>query len=93
LKFQEVAKPQALKLSLKMAAKTWRQFRFHLRRDFIRNGLEPFTRHTIIVLEQWKEFMKQEVLTPKIGTGKRLTCEPNLAEEHHSAGGFPQSIR
>jgi hypothetical protein len=33
------------------------------------------------------------LLTPKIGTGKRLTCEPNLAEEHHSAGGFPQSIR
>jgi hypothetical protein len=27
------------------------------------------------------------LLTPKIGTGKRLTCEPNLAEEHHSAGG------
>jgi hypothetical protein len=34
-----------------------------------------------------------KLLTPKIGTGKRLTCEPNLAEEHHSAGGFPQSIR
>jgi hypothetical protein len=29
----------------------------------------------------------------KIGTGKRLTCEPNLAEEHHSARGFPQRIR
>jgi hypothetical protein len=25
--------------------------------------------------------------------GKRLTCELNLAEEHHSAEGFPQSIR
>jgi hypothetical protein len=34
-----------------------------------------------------------KVLTPKIGTGKRLTCESNLAEEHHSSGGFPQSIR
>jgi hypothetical protein len=33
------------------------------------------------------------VLTPKIGTGNKLTCEPNLAEEYHSAGGFPQSIR
>jgi hypothetical protein len=42
-----------------------------------------------------KSFMKlfRIVLTPKIGTGKRLTCESNLAEEHHSAGGFPQSIR
>jgi hypothetical protein len=29
------------------------------------------------------------LLTTKIGTGKRLTCEPNLAEEHHLAGGFP----
>jgi hypothetical protein len=35
----------------------------------------------------------EKVLTPKIGTGKRLTCEPNLAEEYHSTGGFPQSIR
>jgi hypothetical protein len=33
------------------------------------------------------------LLTPKTGTGKRLTCEPNLAEGHHSARGFPQSIR
>jgi hypothetical protein len=30
---------------------------------------------------------------PKIGTGETLTCESNLAEELHSAGGFPQSIR
>jgi hypothetical protein len=36
---------------------------------------------------------QMSLLTPKIGTGKRLTCEPNLAEEHHSAEGFPQSIR
>jgi hypothetical protein len=43
-----------------MGAKTWRQFRFQLRRDFIRKGLEPFTRHSFIVLEQWKEFMKQK---------------------------------
>jgi hypothetical protein len=33
------------------------------------------------------------LLTPKIGTRKRLTCGPNLVEEHHSAEGFPQSIR
>jgi hypothetical protein len=33
------------------------------------------------------------MLTPEIGTGKRLTCELNLAEEHHSVEGFPQSIR
>jgi hypothetical protein len=33
------------------------------------------------------------LLTPKIGTGNRLTCEPNLAEEYHSARGFPQIIR
>jgi hypothetical protein len=28
------------------------------------------------------------MLTPKIGTGKRLTCGPNLVEKHHSARGF-----
>jgi hypothetical protein len=28
------------------------------------------------------------LLTPKIGTGKRLTCGPSLVEEHHSAEGF-----
>jgi hypothetical protein len=28
------------------------------------------------------------VLTPKISTRKKLTCEPNLAEGHHSAEGF-----
>jgi hypothetical protein len=33
------------------------------------------------------------LLTPKIGTRKRLTCGPNLAEEHHLAEGFPKSIR
>jgi hypothetical protein len=33
------------------------------------------------------------VLTPKIGTGKRLTCGPSLVRKHHSAGNFPQSIR
>jgi hypothetical protein len=59
LKFQEDAKPQASKLFWKMAAKAWRQFRFQLRRDFIRKGLEPFTRHPFIVSKQWKEFMKQ----------------------------------
>jgi hypothetical protein len=59
LKFQEDAKPQAFKLFWKTAAKAWRQFRFQLRRDFIRKGLEPFTRHPFIVPEQWKEFMKQ----------------------------------
>jgi hypothetical protein len=59
LKFQEDAKPQAFKLFWKTAAKAWRQFRFQLRQDFIRKGLEPFTRHLFIVPEQWKEFMKQ----------------------------------
>jgi hypothetical protein len=43
-----------------MAAKAWRQFRFQLMREFIRKGLEPFTRHPFIVPEQWKEFRKQE---------------------------------
>jgi hypothetical protein len=33
------------------------------------------------------------MLIPKIGIGKRLTCEPNLAEEYHSAEGLTQSIR
>jgi hypothetical protein len=60
LKFQEDAKPQAFKLFWKMATKAWRQFRFQLRQDFIKKGLEPFTRHPFIVPKQWKEFMKQE---------------------------------
>jgi hypothetical protein len=60
LKFQEDVKPQSFKLFWKTAAKAWRQSRFQLRRDFIRKGLEPFTRNTFIVSEQWKEFMKQE---------------------------------
>jgi hypothetical protein len=51
LKFQEDGKPQAFKLFWKMATKTWRQFKFQLRRDFIRKGLEPFTRHPFIVPE------------------------------------------
>jgi hypothetical protein len=59
LKLQKDAKPQAFKLFWKTAAKAWRQFRFQLRRDFIKKGLEPFTRHLFIVLEQWNEFMKQ----------------------------------
>jgi hypothetical protein len=58
-KFQEDPKSQAFKLFWKMAAKAWRKFRFQLRRDFIRKGLEPFTRNPFIVQEQWKEFMKQ----------------------------------
>jgi hypothetical protein len=58
LKLQEDAKPQAFKLFWKMAAKAWRQLRFQLRQDFIRKGLEPFTRHPFIVPRQWKEFMK-----------------------------------
>jgi hypothetical protein len=60
LKFQEDAKPQAFKLFWKTTAKAWRQFRFQLRRDFIKKGLKPFTRHPFIVSEQWNEFMKQE---------------------------------
>jgi hypothetical protein len=60
LKFQEDAKPHAFKLFWKTVAKAWRQFRFQLRRDFIRKRLEPFTSHLFIVSEQWKEFMKQE---------------------------------
>jgi hypothetical protein len=59
LKFQKDAKLQTFKLFWKTAAKAWRQFRFQLRRDFIRKGLGPFTRHSFIVPEQWKEFMKQ----------------------------------
>jgi hypothetical protein len=49
LKFQEDAKPQAFKLFWKTTAKAWRQFRFQLRRDFIKKGLEPFTRHMLTV--------------------------------------------
>jgi hypothetical protein len=53
LKLQEDTKPQAFKLLWKMAAKAWRQFRFQLRRDLIRKGLEPFTRHPFIIPKQW----------------------------------------
>jgi hypothetical protein len=60
LKFQDDEKPQAFKLFWKTTAKAWRQFRFQLRRDFIRKGLAPLTRHPFIVSEQWKEFVKQE---------------------------------
>jgi hypothetical protein len=49
-------KSLAFKLFWMTAAKPWRQFRFQLRRDFIR--LEPFKRHLFIIPEQWKEFMK-----------------------------------
>jgi hypothetical protein len=49
LKFQEDVKPQAFKLFWKKAAKAWRQFGFQHGRDFIRKGLEPFTRHPFIV--------------------------------------------
>jgi hypothetical protein len=58
LKIQEDAKLQAFKPFWKMATKAWTQFRFQLRRDFIRKGLEPFTRHSFIVPGQWKGFMK-----------------------------------
>jgi hypothetical protein len=33
------------------------------------------------------------VLTPKIGTGKGLTCGPSLVKKCHSAGKSPQRIR
>jgi hypothetical protein len=54
LKFQEDTKLRAFNLFWKMAAKAWRQFRFQLRQDFIKKGLEPFTRHPFIVPEQWR---------------------------------------
>jgi hypothetical protein len=54
-------------------------------------------RECVMTWIEYKEgdelMMDTRLLTPKIGTGKRLPCEPNLAEEHHSAEGFPQSIR
>jgi hypothetical protein len=59
LKFQEDVKPQAFKFFWETAAKAWRQFRFQIRRDFIKKRLEPFTRHLFIVPKQRKEFMKQ----------------------------------
>jgi hypothetical protein len=37
--------------------------------------------------------VRRGVLTPKIGTEKRLTCGPSLVRKHHSTGNFPQSIR
>jgi hypothetical protein len=41
----------------------------------------PIVMHTVGV--------RQVLLTPKIGTGKRLTCGPNLVEERHSTEDFP----
>jgi hypothetical protein len=51
LKFPEDEKPHAFKLFWKTTTKAWRQFRFQLRQDFMRKGLEPFTRHPFIVPE------------------------------------------
>jgi hypothetical protein len=39
------------------------------------------------------EAVEKKMLTPKIGTGKRLTCGPSLIGKNHSAESFPQSIR
>jgi hypothetical protein len=33
------------------------------------------------------------MLTPKIGTGKGLTCGPSLVKKHHSTGNSPKRIR
>jgi hypothetical protein len=33
-------------------------------------------------------FFDEEVLTPKIGIGERLTCGPSLVKKHHSVGTF-----
>jgi hypothetical protein len=40
-----------------------------------------------------RNLLRPSLLTPKIGTRKRLTCGPSLVREHHSAGNFPQSIQ
>jgi hypothetical protein len=37
--------------------------------------------------------IEANLLTPKIGTERRLTCGPSLVRKHHSTGNFPQSIR
>jgi hypothetical protein len=66
LKFQEDAKPQAFKLFWKTAAKAWRQFIFQLRRDFIRKGLEPFTRHPFIVPEGRSSRKRQKPSKPHL---------------------------
>jgi hypothetical protein len=90
LKFQEDAKPQAFKLFWKMTAKAWRQFRFQLRRDFIRKGLEPFTRHLFIVPEQWKEFMKQAETEQASSTSvkfKELRSR-NISEHNMGPAGY-----
>jgi hypothetical protein len=60
-----------------------RQFRFQLRRDFIKKGLEPFTRHPFIVLEQWKEFMKQE--QTEQASSVSVKFKKTLKLEHKSA--------
>jgi hypothetical protein len=39
-----------------------------------------------------KQALKNLLLTPKIGTGKRLTCGPGLVKKHHSTRNFSQSI-
>jgi hypothetical protein len=84
--FQEDTKPQAFKLFWKTATKEWRQFRFQLRRDFIRKGLEPFTRHPFIVLEQWKEQEETEQASSAVKF-KELQSQ-NTSEHNMGLAGY-----
>jgi hypothetical protein len=35
-------------------------------------------------VEKKRKEIRDKMLTPKIGTGKRLTCRPSLVKQHHS---------
>jgi hypothetical protein len=71
-----------------------REASLHFIMSIEKDGNSPLTLSLFIILLNACTYMLSTiVLTPKIGTGKILACEPNLAEGHHSAEGFPQSIR
>ena len=86
LEFQEDMKQQAFKLLWKMAAKEWRQFRFSLRRDFIRKGQEPFVKHPHIALEEWDEFVKMQESDDASAASNRFKELRRGSTNEHSMG-------
>ena len=86
LEFQEDMKEQAFKLLWKIAAKAWRQFRFQLRRDFVRKGLEPFGKHDFIKPEEWTEFVKQQETEEASSVSGKFKSLRSLNTNEHSMG-------
>jgi ribonuclease HI len=62
-----------------------------VREKLYRRGATSGVLMKCVPREEGKDIL--EVLTTKIGIGKRLTCGPSLVKKHHSVGNSPQSIR